>query len=313
MEFISYKKIYSLNLLNSIKSYIRENKVKLYGDKEAETDKKILKIIEDLCGKSKNKLNEKEKNILNLLPCNDEDERTFCTLMLYYTALYNDNVSLLYELLESGYDFGQRKTNLNLFVLDKRISSQFNKDLYFYFIQNQEKLFKNFYYSLYDSDIEASDEEYIDVFCDILNIDPQVACTMEKNYYGEYVMGSLLTKESLTYFDQETILNATEEQKRNIISRIQYSMCSDEDLSRAINLMKYYDFSLYIYSPWSETLEQFTDEELIKINEHKEDLFYKYYDYKTGRIDFDRIREEICVIPKEIEEPTKRTFSLFKK
>ena len=278
----NYKKIYSKKIFDNVKYEIGKNRVMLHGEKEKEVDAKLLNII--------NGLIDKEKITLN----NDEEanKEIICSLMLYYTALYNDNVNLLNELLERNYDFNVDEPKL--FVLDKRISSHFDRDLYFYFLEYQATLFKKFYYSLGDFEINVSDEESISDFCSILNKNPQVAYSEEKNYCGENIISNLLTKKTLACFDQDTILNATEKQKRNIISRVGYFEYNNDDvLKRVIKLMKYNDFFVYLTNPWSDVFEQFTDEELIKINQYDENLLIKYYDFKTRKIDFNKVRKEI--------------------
>lgn len=308
MQQNNYRDVYAKTLLNEIKSRIRQNRMKLFGEKEQETDIKMLEVIKDLCVKSKSELDNQNEYILKVLPSSSEEEteRIICTLMLYYAALYNDNVSLLNELLEKGYRFGNKRYELKLFALDKRISSQFNKDLYFDLLDNQSLLFHTFYYSLNDSSIDVTDEESINSFCSILNKDPKVAFSEEKNFSGENTIHNLLTKGTLAYFGEEIILNATEKQKRNIISWISFSKLSSDEIIRIINLMRYHDFSLRLFYSPKEILKEFTDDELIRINGYEENLFYKYYSFETGEIDFDKIRKEIKVVPIQVQEVKKR-------
>lgn len=304
MEQNSYIDVYAKTLLNEAKGRIRQNRMELSGEKEQETDRKMLEVIKELCIKNRSQLDKEDKYILKVLPSSSEEEteRIICTLILYYAALYNDNVSLLNELLEKEYNFGYKRYSLNLFALDRRISSQFDKSLYFNLLDNQSSLFYSFYYSLSNNNIDRTDEECINSFCSILNKDPKVAFSKTKNFRHENTIHNLLTKKTLTYFGEEVILNATEEQKTNIISMVGFNILSEDELNRIIKLMKFHNFSLYLYCSWNEILKEFSDEELIKINEHEENLFRKYYDFETMKSDFDKIRKEINGVLKQDEE-----------
>ena len=44
---------------------------------------------------------------------------------------------------------------------------------------------------------------------------------------------------------------------------------------------------------WHETLQVFSNEEILKINAQEENLFRKYFDVNTVKIDYDGIRKEI--------------------
>ena len=287
MVSIDYKDIYSKTLLNDIKSRIIQNRMKLEGNKEKKTDAKMIEVIKDLCIGDKIKISNSEKCILILQTSSEEEtERIFCTLMLYYAALYNDNIELLNKLLNRGYFFGNKRYELDLFALDKRISSKFNEELYFDLLEKQSPLFENFYYSLGDN-INVTDEESITDFCSILNKDPNVAC------FKSGIRKELLTKRSIAYFGQDTILNATDEQKKNIISDdISLRHITSDELERIINLMKNKTFTKLGYK-WHETLQAFSNEEILKINAQEENLFRKYFDVNTVKIDYDGIRKEI--------------------
>ncbi len=306
-----YMDVYAKTLLNEIKSRIRRNRVKLSGENERETDIKMVEIIKGLCVDNNGKCISKNLSFRS----EEDEERVFCTLMLYYVALYNDNISLLNELLEKGYVFGNKRYDLKLFALDKRISSQFDKKAYFELLDNQSFLFRTFYYSL-DSSADVTDEESINSFCSILNKDPKVAFSEEKNFKDENTIYALLTKETLAYFGEEVILNATEKQKKDIISSVPLHMLDSAEIIRIINLMRDHNLSLRLGRLSKEILKEFSDDELIKINGHKEDLLRKYYDFDTGEIDFESIRKIITAPSVQLQETKtnkKKILCLFRK
>lgn len=291
MENNVYKEIYAKTLLNEIKNRVTQNGMKLKG--ENEVDKQMIEVIKDLCVKTKDDYQVK------VLPVNskEDNERIICTLIEYYAALYNDNVKLLNELLDNGYNFGNKRYDLNIFALDKRISNNFDKELYFKLLKNQTSVFKNFYNSLYDEKINIKDEDAIKSFCNILNRDNNVAFCKEEGYFRGERIHNILTKKSIAYFGEDIIINASEKQKRNIISKV--DDCSKEEINRIIKLMQEHNYDTYSTLDWKETLKQFTDEELIKINAHEESLFYKHYNHQLHKVDYDKIRDDINVIQKK--------------
>lgn len=282
MDNYTYLDVYAKTYLNEIKERIRWNKIQLSGDIEKETDEFIIEVIKSLCIKPRHNLSDKESYIPKVLPTDskEDSERIFRTLMLYYVAIYNDNIELLNKLLESGYNCN----GSNLFVLDKRISSQFDTETYIKLIKNQTELFKEFYLSLQDRSIiitakntpddnvikELSEEEIIKIFANILKKNPNIA--ISKRYYNNSIR-NLLTKTSINYFGEDIILNATEEQKENIISRLTYVTLTKKALNRLITLMTNHEFSTNIYEFWNAILSELTYDELIQIDSLDKDLF----------------------------------------
>ena len=288
MDNYTYLDVYAKTYLNEIKERIKQNQITLSGERETETDEYMVEIIKSLCIKPRYNLDDKEKFVLRLLPTDSKEdtERIFITLMLYYTAVYNENIELLNKLLEAGFRFGYRSSNLDLFVLDKRISSQFNTNFYINLIKEQISLFKEFYLSLKDNEPiykssnpdnpveELSIDEVIQKFANILKQNPNIAISKNKYYRNKpYEFSRLLTKKSINYFDEDIILNATEEQKQNIISHSKYMYLSKQSIARLTTLMIDSNFSIDIEDHWNEVLEELSDYELIKINELDKNIF----------------------------------------
>lgn len=318
MEYYDYKDIYAKKFLNEVKVNIKENKIKLSKDLEKEIDKKMVEVIK---GQSDNILRG-----MSLNTGQETEERMMCTLMLYYTALYYDNIEVLNKLLELGYNFGNNRKNLNLFVLDKRITSQFDIEQYYELLEKQNIIFKNFYYSLTDQKIDTklTEDEIINIFCRILNKNPQVTKAEIKSYYSHPLHEELLTKKTLSYFPEDVILNATESQKLNIIVRLngnsQGLTLTEESLSRLIYLMKNHNFSTNMDYGWNKGLNELTDEELLKIDKSHRSIFSEYRLYCGGVPDVNLfgVRAEINqASTKDTENtqsnPKKRGLGIFKK
>lgn len=98
-----YEKVYARTFLNEVKSRVRQNKMKIEGDKEKEVDLKLEEVIKDLSFEENG--NVTKYMVKSLFSNNTEEtERVFSTLVVYYAALYNDNVDLLKELLDKEFN-----------------------------------------------------------------------------------------------------------------------------------------------------------------------------------------------------------------
>lgn len=294
MEQINYKNVYIQTLLTETKKAIKANDIKLSGVQEQKTDQEMQQLIEDLFLNNENKLELVPENDDDYLNLDNEElsQKIKYIIILYYTALYFDNLSLLEDLLEQNYNFKDGSYRLNLYVLDKRISSQFNSDTYIKLIKQQRRIFKSFYLSLknecYLKEYELSDKEVINKFCCILNKNPQVSLIDGKT------INNLLTKKTLCYFDEATILNANPTQKTSLIPETNNDInLTKNNLDRLTNLMKNHNFSINLTSNYNQMLNNFTDEELLTLNTKPNFSFNDYFCWKTGGFDIEQIKAEI--------------------
>ena len=311
VENINYIDIYARKLLQDIKYRVRQQQIVLSGDREKEVDTKMLEVIKDLC-----KVNASNTNKLNstykLLPSNNESEsdRILCSLVLYYTGLYEDNLKLLNDLLDAGYVFGHKPYDLNLFALVKEISSEFDEEDYIRLLKEQSEVFKYFYRSL-DKDDLPSEKEIIKTFKDILKKDEYVAFEKKNGHYRSCI-NHFLTKQGIELFGEAFILTASPKQKANIISNASDIMKWDEiNRLRLVNLVKnrnYQASKLLLFK--EELFNNFTDDEIIKIEEIYKDSnsSFDYYNMKLHEIEFDKIRRKLYG-----EEPVDDKNTIFSK
>ena len=123
---IDFKEIYSRDILNEVKKIVVRNNIKIHGYKEKEADKKVLEIIDDLCSRETNDKNEEKYNLSGYAITSNDKERIIKLLVLYYVAFYFDNLDLLKYFIANNFNFyGYSCNGMNLFVLDKSISSKF--------------------------------------------------------------------------------------------------------------------------------------------------------------------------------------------
>ena len=120
--------VYVLGTVNEIKNTVKQN-IKLKSELEKQTDEKMKLVLKDLINSNfKNlQINTQGNLIYTLLPIVDEREnkKVRTSLVLYYTALYYDNVDLLQQMLDANVKF-EKNYLLRLQYLDKSISSKFD-------------------------------------------------------------------------------------------------------------------------------------------------------------------------------------------
>ena len=149
--------VYVLGTLNEIKNTVKQN-IKLKSELEKQTDEKMKLVLKDLINSNfKNlQINTQGNLIYTLLPIVDEREnkKVRTSLVLYYTALYYDNVDLLQQMLDANVKF-EKNYLLRLQYLDKSISSKFDTKDYIEKIKRFGEIFVNFDKSIKN----LSDEE----------------------------------------------------------------------------------------------------------------------------------------------------------
>lgn len=289
----SYLEIYAKDLLKEIKIYVKKNGIKL--KKEKKTDKKMLEVIKSLCKDNNDETNSKSIMPLVLIPLKTEEdaERVKCTLILFYTALYTDNLNLLNKLYDDEYDFGNTKNHLDLYIFDKRLSNWFEEEEFVKLIESKIELIRNFYDSLLlYKNIKMDEDECIKEFATILKENPNVA-DIKKGYFEQrIIMHRVITKKTIKYFGSRFLLDITYEQKKNIIDNI-YETLNEQEIERIKYLLKDPNFSLGWYTSTKEILKNFTNEELKMINENERDLFRECHGERLSDVNYEEIKNII--------------------
>ena len=161
-------------ILNNIKNNAKNSYVVIEGEQEIITDKKMLQLLENLI----------ENHYI--LMCNDceLEETVMRSLIQYYVAIYNDNVELLNKLLDNNFNFGRFKYyEMNLFILDKRITDRIEEDKLLEIMDGNTELMRNFYMGLYRrrNDQEVNAEEMIEKVCTILKQNKDIVSNMNSH------------------------------------------------------------------------------------------------------------------------------------
>ena len=307
--------------INEIKMLVRQNKMKIEGDKEKEVDLKLEGVIRELF--FENSFNVTKYMARIMFPNNnDEIERVISTLTVYYAALYNDNVDLLKELLDKKFYFNSRRYKLNISVLDKRLSSKFERDDYIKLVKCQSDSFNRFYHGLSNVNRKTDDEFYIDKFSNIMKKAlPSLDSEVMKTPFDE--VESINIVKALEYFDEEAILNTSKSQREFIINE-SYMYLKDmnlNDVNRVNNFLRNTNINLAL-SQLIKLLPNFTDEEILKIdelfNENSrlyQDLIVKDRENNIEYFDVDRLKDILNGKDSALEEAVtkKKRFPWFRR
>lgn len=257
--------VYVLKTLNEIKNSVKRN-IKLDDERAENIDKKMTLVLKDLINANfKNlQIDPKGNLIYTFLPIVDEQEnkKVRLSLVLYYTALYYDNVELLHELLKEDINFNYNYS-INLQYLDKTISSKFERKKYIEMIKICGFIFRNFVDSIKNLP-EEEREKYIQRFTKLMNIKYELIYEVLKSKTGYYWsrerFESIFNKNNLDTFTDETYINATEEQLY-FINSCKSESYKKETCERLNYLMQTKDFSNYLCN-FDLMMRLYTDEEL---------------------------------------------------
>ena len=255
--------VYVLKTLNEIKNTVKRN-IKIDPKREEEIDKKMSKVLNDLINANfKNLQMDPKGNLLyTFLPIVDESEnkKVRLSLVLYYTALYYDNLELLNELLKEDvrldYDW-----YITLQYLDKSISSKFEMKDYIEKVKRFGYIFRNFVKSI-ENVPEEKRAVYISRFVKLFNLKYEDICNVmkENNRWTSTPLEKLFTKDSLDTFEDNAYLFANSEQLE-LINFCGETKLKEENRIRLNNLVLNKGYSNRLYD-FDLMMRLFTDEEL---------------------------------------------------
>ena len=259
----NYLDILAKNTLNIVKKNVNGNYIVLDEEQEKKVDVKILEAIKDILDKS---------IVLEVIKKHNENKNDNCrinspyiinSLSLYYVALYNDNLELLHHLLDNNLlSISNQLYDLNLFILDKRISSNFETGEYIDVLKGNIDLFKNFYVSLKyeEKNNNAFDSNaFIKKFVSIIKKNKDIAKV--NLAYGKRV-DDLLNVWVLNNFSEEEILNLNDVQKYMLNGTFE----KDAVKRFKVDLIKNYNYSKNLIY-WSDYYKYFAISEILNFSD----------------------------------------------
>lgn len=293
----NYLEIVARNILSDIKDKLRINGVILEEKQEKLTDKKMIEIIKSVVENDYKFMHKKEDEF-------EKDEQNeklnfyvMKSLIQYYMAIYNDNLDLLHKLLDNDFDWNCNKYyEMNLFVLDKRISSKFSEEELFDILKSNSKLLRNFYYSLYYSlyreqnDEKVNADELINKACNILKKDKDIVQLERKR------LDSFFTVDLLNNLSEEEILNLNDEQKG-------FLNYFEEDSYKkfALKMVKKYNYSKELIY-WDDFEKYFTEEEILNFSDEDIEVYKCILGYRLDVGNCDSIISTAIKKVKEIKK-----------
>lgn len=259
--------IYVLKTLSEIKCEVKQE-IKLESELENQTDEKMKLVLKDLINANfKNLQMDPQGNLIyTLLPIVDEREnkKVRNLLVLYYTALYYDNVDLLQQMLAANVQF-ELDNSLRLQYLDKFISSKFDTTDYIENIKKFGKTFASFVTSIKNLSDEDK-EKYSQKFMSLFKLKYKEMCEIkeEKERYSRYWLEDLFVKGNLDTFEYDTYKCADNKQLEliNFCGRCKYN---ETTIARLNHLIQTTNFSNELID-FDLLTSIFSDDELAKLD-----------------------------------------------
>jgi hypothetical protein len=294
-----FTEVYVLKTLNEIKSSVKQN-IKLNPEQEKQTDEKMKQVLKDLINANfKNlQMNPKGDLIYTFLPIVDEreNEKVRLSLVLYYTALYYDNVDLLHEMLKANIKFSY-DWYISLQYLDKSISSKFEQNDYINNVKKLGYMLRNFARSI-ENLPEEKREEYIQKFAGLFKLKYEDICNTIKEYkgYGGYEpLGKLFTKSNLDTFNYDAYKNANNRQLE-LINFCDNEKYNEETRQRLNNLVENTDYSNCLYD-FELMMKLYSDEQLSTVTRSVSNFLSGHSDTQEmlqKAIDFVNLRPDLA-------------------
>ena len=288
---------YIQNTLNEIKGYVKQVLV-LDSISEEETDKKMAIVLRELIDANFKNVNvDGYGNLVHtLLPLTDdkENDKIRRTLILYYTALYYDNVELLNKMLKEEINFGYQLNDLYLYYLDKNISSKFEEEEYLKVIKECGGLLKEFNFTTRNLPKDER-EEYVIRLTNILKERHQdiITHSLYSNFYH------LFSKKNLDTFEDASYYYGTKEQLKmmaNCGDSLSNNIKNEDTIRRLNDLIQTTTFKEYY---WDTDLMfgLFTDEELQGID-HWIGSYFNHFSKTPEMLDkaMDLFKRNACVV-----------------
>ena len=220
-----------MEILKKIKEILKYNNMQVPAEKEEEVDFEIINAINSVLSA------EDKIDVLEFFSSkgSEKAKKVLYTLAFKYAALYNDNVELFQELLDSNFNVGDSEYALNLGVLDRRISERFDKDNYIKLVKEQVESFRRFYEILSYKTKVLPNDFYIDKFTDIMNKALKLDGGNKDPITPFEGLNSFEILSVLNYFSKESILSATDEQRKTIFSPFRH-YCDEMPIEDIIKL-----------------------------------------------------------------------------
>ena len=288
--------VYVFKTLNEIKQKVKYE-INFDEKREKETDEKMFLVLKDLINANfKNLQRDPEGNLIyTLLPIVDEreNEKVRFSLVLYYAALYYDNVDMLHYLLKENVEF-RFNSIIRFEYLDKTISSKFNKEEYVRYIKNNGDIFYSFIKSIKNVAFDKR-EEFITRFVKLFNENYEHISNYLRNQGCNSNLSSLFDRGNLVNLDDESYRLASDKQLECINSLGGFKL-SESNRERLNKLIQNTDFASRFYDI-EFVMNLFNDEELMTLSYDASYFLSKRSkndEMLNKALDFFKLRPDLC-------------------
>ena len=249
-----YLEVLAKNILKDVKVVVKNNYLILENEQKQKADSKMLSVIKSVVESQKDMIiNEKEINQ------NIKD-----SFIQYYVALCYDNVDLLKKLLDSDFSF-KNSYRYDLYVLDNKISSNFNIDDYVKLVKENLRVFENFYISLCKENGREKSKinDIILKFVDIIK-KKQINNKLD-------MVDDFLTCNVLNNFTEEQIIELNDKQQKMLVGY------KESDVYKLIKeLILKYDYSKNLIF-WDQYNKYFGIEEILQLSDTDINVYSKLF------------------------------------
>ena len=205
----------------------------------------------------------------------------------YYVALCYDNVELLKKLLDNDFKF-KNSYRYDLYVLDNKISSNFDIEEYLELIKDNKEVFENFYISLY----KVNNEDFTEIRDYILKFTNIIKKKQRNNKLD--MVDYFLTCNILDDFTEEQILGFSSEQQKILVGY------SDSDVFKLVKeLILKYDYSKDLIF-WDQYYKYFDIEEILQLSDTDIKVYSRLF--SSGTHGYENYYKLLDVVVKKIKE-----------
>ena len=278
------KEIVKKNVLDAIHHILKEQHQYLDEEKMNKADELIIPYVEENCD-----FDEKEFKVKVFgVPVLSNDRRIFPVVVMYY-AIMQDNVELLKRLKEKDYSFGGVQHSINIYALDKQLSSKFKELDYIRYLIKYGKSMEHFYLSLRGLDNHER-EKVIRDFSDIVKADPTVLKVGE----DEQDSCNYLTRRNIELFGKDYLINL-DEKRRKLLNSFHFQI-NEENVESVRELVdKYPDYNNFL-PLYKDVLALFSVDDLGNMTDkdaklyaaaYKNKVIYRMKELLSSKPDFD--------------------------
>ena len=209
-------------------------------------------------------------------------------LKLY--AIVEDNLETKEDLEKAGFLFYTSGSKMNLFALEKKLSSRFSREEYVRLMTEQIHVVKRFYNSLHFYN-EEEQEQLLNDFAEILHNNIEYALYPNAKETGFNTYNNILTARNMTAFGKEFLMGLNDQQK-TVIDSLNFRL-EEEHLKKIKELLTKYPHKVFNIELRGSILDNFTVDEIGNMSLKDIEL----YDWAMKESCLEKMKEVLKINP----------------